>query len=381
MKNKILTLLLTIIAMMWAGNVQAQQSFEIDGGEIDFTTSANLTGPWLQSGKVSWDAMTKTLTLDNAILVAKKNAFNFIDIRHIGWTLRLIGSNSITTSGWTGITTVDADLKIKGGGSLKIDAQVYAISHTGADKGVTIENCTVETSKSFSGTKGNGSSLAIKNATVKFSKVMNFKSISLVGCKIKVPVNGRVDTNDYGMQIIVDKDGEEAKSVEIEAGPAINYDLSICGTKVTSANCDNLSALDGVEGTVSYDDDTKTLNLVVDNATLKVKGATGGWGWKDAGISYLKSYQLKNCHISTAGVKFGKQSNFTYYELLGTDGNTYYGEVEIVPGKAPTDISAVTADASQGKHGIYTLDGIRLNGTLNDLPAGIYIVNGRKVVK
>ncbi|EFM01587.1 hypothetical protein [Hoylesella marshii] len=128
-------------------------------------------------------------------------------------------------------------------------------------------------------------------------------------------------------------------------------------------------------------DNTETLNLVVDNATLKVKGATGGWGWKDAGISYLKSYQLKNCHISTVGVKFGKQSNFTYYELLGTDGNTYYGEVEIVPGKAPTDISAVTADASQGKRGIYTLDGIRFNGTLNDLPAGIYIINGRKVVK
>ena len=260
-KHKLLTLLLTIIAMMWASNVQAQQSLEIDGEKIDLTTSADLTGPWLQSGKVSWDATTKTLTLDNAILVAKKNASNFIDIRRIGWTLRLIGSNSITTSGWVGISTVDADLKIKGGGSLKIDAQVYAISHAGADKGVTIENCTVETSKNFDGTTRYGSSLAIKQATVKFSKVENFKSISLVGCEIKVPVNGRVGTNKYGMQIIVDADGEEAESVEIEADPAINYDLSICGTKVTSANCDDLSGIDGVEGTVKYDPNTKILTL------------------------------------------------------------------------------------------------------------------------
>lgn len=126
---------------------------------------------------------------------------------------------------------------------------------------------------------------------------------------------------------------------------------------------------------------TETLNLVVDNATLKVKGATGGWGWKEAGITYLKSYQLKNCHISTAGVKFDKPSGSTYYELLGTDGHTYYGEVEIVPGKAPTGIATPTTDAPQDKRGIYTLNGMRLNSVLKDLPAGIYIVDGRKVVK
>ena len=128
-------------------------------------------------------------------------------------------------------------------------------------------------------------------------------------------------------------------------------------------------------------DNTETLNLVVDNATLKVKGATGGWGWKESGITYLKSYELKNCHISTAGVRFGKRSNSTCYELLGTDNYTYPGEVEIVPGNAPTGISSVTADTPQGKRGIYTLDGMRLNGALDNLPAGIYIVDGRKVVK
>ncbi|WP_314314407.1 hypothetical protein [Hoylesella marshii] len=460
MKNKILTLLLTIIAMMWAGNVQAQQSFEIDGGEINFTTSANLTGSWLQSGKVSWDAMTKTLTLDNAILVAKKNAFNFIDIRHIGWTLRLIGSNSITTSGWTGITTVAADLKIKGGGSLKIDAQVYAISHTGADKGVTIENCTVETSKSFSGTKGNGSSLAIKNATVKFSKVMNFKSISLVGCKIKVPVNGRVDTNDYGMQIIVDKDGEEAKSVEIEAGPAINYDLSICGTKVTSANCDNLSALDGVEGTVSYDDDTKTLTL--NNATIRTAGNIAIYNMIDGltikvigtnniatesnrvifcgrGTTFTGSGTLNAENRTTAFVMFGAVTidgctvnikgdimgfngtsgeNLTVRNATVTvEGNvagsirllnsltlegcaitqpvgakfdlrehavTLNGEIvksKVVITKGATGINTPTADIPAFKRGIYTLEGVCLKDKFNSLPKGVYIVDGKKVVK
>ena len=458
-QHKLLTLLLTIVAMMWASNVQAQKSFKIDDGEIDFTTSADLTGPWLQSGKVSWDATTKTLTLDNAILVAKKNAFNFIDIRRIGWTLRLIGSNSITTSGWTGITTVDADLKINGGGSLKIDAQVYAISHTGADKGVTIENCTVETSKNFDGTTRYGSSLAIKQATVKFSKVENFKSISLVGCEIKVPVNGRVGTNNFGMQIIVDADGEEAKSVEIEAGPAINYDLNICGTQVTSDNCGDLSVIDGVEGTVKYDPDNKTLTLEgaklnaenclwseIDGLTIKVSGTnelnagdrtaitidapttiTGGGtlnvkSQEHCGIYAIETnLTIKDCIVNAKGRWGIAGYNGSAEELLiknatvtaeGKNGSICDFKEITLEDCAITQPAGAVVDNSQGavvlngekvtsevvitrgsdgintptietaaRSGIYTLSGVKLNGEMKDLPKGVYIVNGKKVVK
>ena len=50
-------------------------------------------------------------------------------------------------------------------------------------------------------------------------------------------------------------------------GKITNYDLYIAGTQVTSANCDDLSEIDGVEGKVKYDPDNKTLTL--DNATIK----------------------------------------------------------------------------------------------------------------
>ena len=50
-------------------------------------------------------------------------------------------------------------------------------------------------------------------------------------------------------------------------GKVINYALNIADKKVTSANCDDLSEIDGVEGKVSYDHSTKTLTL--DNATIK----------------------------------------------------------------------------------------------------------------
>ena len=48
------------------------------------------------------------------------------------------------------------------------------------------------------------------------------------------------------------------------------YDLRIAGEQVTSDNCSNLSVLSGVNGTVKYDPDTKTLTL--QDATISISG-------------------------------------------------------------------------------------------------------------
>lgn len=70
---------------------------------------------------------------------------------------------------------------------------------------------------------------------------------------------------------------------------------------------------------------TETTTLVVNNATLKVKGSTAY-----SGIRNLKAYELQKCHIETSGVKFGKASNGSY-ELVDESGTTYTGEVTIAP--------------------------------------------------
>ena len=49
--------------------------------------------------------------------------------------------------------------------------------------------------------------------------------------------------------------------------------------------------------------------------------------------------------------------------------------------KTPSAIEYVTTDALAAKQGIYTVSGVKLNGEVKDLPKGIYIVNGKKVVK
>ncbi|MBQ7683167.1 MAG: 50S ribosomal protein L7/L12, partial [Bacteroidaceae bacterium] len=52
---------------------------------------------------------------------------------------------------------------------------------------------------------------------------------------------------------------------------AVNYNLFLCGTQVTSDNAADLSVIDGVTGTVSYNATSNTLTL--ENATLSY--ATG----------------------------------------------------------------------------------------------------------
>jgi len=45
------------------------------------------------------------------------------------------------------------------------------------------------------------------------------------------------------------------------------YDMAIIGTRVTSQNCNDLSSIQGVSGTVKFDPATNTLTL--ENATIK----------------------------------------------------------------------------------------------------------------
>ena len=52
----------------------------------------------------------------------------------------------------------------------------------------------------------------------------------------------------------------------------------------------------------------------------------------------------------------------------------------VVIKKTPTAIETPTAD-NTAVEGIYTLSGVRMSGELKDLPKGVYIVNGKKVVK
>ena len=81
---------------------------------------------------------------------------------------------------------------------------------------------------------------------------------------------------------------------------AANYDLVICGTRVTDANKDDLSVINGVSGTVKYNPSTKTLTL--DNATMTrdivspIKSEIDGLTINVSGTNSISS-NAKGCRI------------------------------------------------------------------------------------
>ncbi|EEX72260.1 choice-of-anchor J domain-containing protein [Alloprevotella tannerae] len=256
-------------------------------------------------------------------------------------------------------------------------------------------------------------------------------------------------------------------------GKVINYALNIAGTQVTSANCDDLSVIDGVEGKVSYDHSTKTLtldnatiknsdkvaisisqtmnikvvgkckvdagdrtaiastepfriysernelddqcldvvsgdcaifmnhtNLIIENCTVNTKGTgSGGVGIAGNYSEDKSTLTIKgDCTRVTAEGKGGSICSIVKLTLDGCavtqpkgaafdaslQGVALNGEVvtsKVVIEKTPSAIEYVTTDALAAKQGIYTISGVKLNGEVEDLPKGIYIVNGKKVVK
>ncbi|MFC2651507.1 MAG: peptidase, partial [Alloprevotella tannerae] len=53
---------------------------------------------------------------------------------------------------------------------------------------------------------------------------------------------------------------------------------------------------------------------------------------------------------------------------------------EVVITRGSDGINTPTIDTT-ARRGIYTLSGVKLGGEVKDLPKGVYIVNGKKVVK
>ena len=92
------------------------------------------------------------------------------------------------------------------------------------------------------------------------------------------------------------------------AAHAVSYNLSICGTQVTDANASDLSVIDGVTGTVTFDPSTNTLTL--NNATIV---STGG---SNIG-NYINGLTINVVGTNTLSTT-GNINNTIYWNTIST---------------------------------------------------------------
>lgn len=141
--------------------------------------------------------------------------------------------------------------------------------------------------------------------------------------------------------------------------------------------------------------DMESASVTIDNTSLFVKGGYGIAGFIGAKSEVLT---VRNSHVEAEGSGSGSISlisdlildNCAITQPVGAEfdadkkavvlnGEVFKSKVVIEP--VNNSIGTITADVPARKQGIYNLNGIKLTQQWDDLPAGIYIVDGVKRVK
>ena len=141
--------------------------------------------------------------------------------------------------------------------------------------------------------------------------------------------------------------------------------------------------------------DMESASVTIDNTSLFVKGGYGIAGFIGAetevltvrnsyveaegsgsgSISLISKLILEDCAITQpVGAEFDADQ-----KAVVLNGELLKSKVVIEP--ITNSIGTVTADVPARKQGIYNLNGVKLTQQWDDLPAGIYIVDGVKRVK
>ena len=454
--------LMLMIMMMSSAFAMAQETYgiKVAGEDITGYNRYDLTEISGVSGKVYFDPNTRTLTLDNATIEA--NDCNAILNETCDYlTIELIGTNNINVTGAVGIyLKEETTIWSNSGGKLSVKSNGCALLFGGCP--LEISNCWLEAEGLWGKSTNRNVEeevLTIRNSHVEArgssGSICDIADLELDGCSIIQPNGAEFDAQNNAVvlngEMVTDK-------VVIEPD---NYGIRIAGVDVTSLNCKDLSVIDGVEGKISYDAETKTLtiedvtintidNFGIENQSVDLKIEVVGNNTittneacitivNPSTISGSGTFRLKsnrNCglyvksSLTVEDVKLyaegkwgiagydGKSGEIltlrnAYVEATGSKGSicdlqnlildncaitqpdgaefdanqkavVLNGELlktKVVIAPVTNGISDITTDVPAHAKGIYSVTGVKQTLQWNELPAGIYIVDGVKRVK
>ncbi len=224
------------------------------------------------SGTVKYEPETKTLFLENATITADEE-HGIENYLIDSLTINVTGKNNITTTDGSAINLYPNHTTINGGGTLNLESDYYCGIYF--ENSLVIDSCTVNAKGDWgiAGEGGEYETLTIRNATVKAvgseGSVCDILSLTLDGTAITQPAGAAFDKNLHSVAL----DGETVTDTVVIEN-VVNYGIRLAGIYVTDKNCNDLSIIPGVSGTVKYEPETKTLFL--ENATIAAKGGNNG---------------------------------------------------------------------------------------------------------
>lgn len=263
-----------VLIMMSSAFVMAQgkYGFKVAGVDVTNDNYLDLTEINGVSGKVYFDPSTRTLTLDNATIEADgSNAILNQDCDNL--LIKLIGTNTINVTNSAGIY-LQKETSILGtsGSKLTITNDKGAVLFENSP--LEINNCWLEVEGKWGISASNNEAaevLTIRNSHVEAKgtsgSICDISGLELDGCYIDIPSKAayNADTKSVAVKGVTVTD-----KVVIESG----YGIKIADKYVTSLNCKDLSVIDGVDGKISYNPETKTLTM--EDVTINITGENVG---------------------------------------------------------------------------------------------------------
>ena len=411
-------------------------------------------------GKINYNPETKILTMEDVTI--NTTVFNGIWNKDVkGLKINLVGNNTITSS--EACISILEPSTISGSGTLRLKSSDNCGLFLPSSLSVEGISLYIEGLWGISGQifQTSGNELTICNAYVEATgssgSICALQNLVLDGCAITQPNGAEFDAQYHSVllngELVTDK-------VVIEPD---SYGFNIAGVNVTKKNCKDLSVIDGVDGKISYNPETKTLTM--EDVTINVADNSGIWNSSVKGLKIvlvgnniitsssscikidktstisgsgtliLKSSEncgiyMKLTSLTVEGVKLYTEGKYgvagfdgisgetltlrnAYVEATGSlgsvcdlqnlvldgcsitqptgaafDANVHgvalNGEVvtdKVVIESVTNGISNITTDVPAHKQGIFSVTGVKQTQQWNELPAGIYIVDGVKRVK
>ena len=250
-----------VIMMMTSAFAMAQgkYGFKVAGVDVTNDNYLDLTEINGVSGKVYFYPNTRTLTLDNATIEAHDcNAILNETCDYL--TIELIGTNNINVTGAAGINLKEeTTIWSNSGGKLSVKSDGCALLFGGCP--LEISNCWLEAEGAWGISARNNVAeevLTIRNSHVEAKgstgSICDIANLVLEGCSITQPDGALFSTQNNAVVL-----NGEMVTDKVVIVPS--YGIKIAGVDVTSLNCKDLSVIDGVDGKMSYDAETKTLTM------------------------------------------------------------------------------------------------------------------------
>ena len=302
--------LMLMIMMMSSAFAMAQETYgiKIAGEDITGYNRYDLTEISGVSGTVYFDPNTRTLTLDNATIEA--NDCNAILNETCDYlTIELIGTNTIYVIGAAGINLKEeTTIWSNSGGKLSVKSDGCALLFGGCP--LEISNCWLEAEGAWGISARNNVAeevLTIRNSHVEAKgstgSICDIANLVLEGCSITQPDGAWFSTQNNAVVL-----NGEMVTDKVVIVPS--YGIKIAGVDVTSLNCKDLSVIDGVDGKINYNPETKILTM--EDVTINTTVFNGIWN-KD--VKGLKINLVGNNTITTTNACI---SIFEPYTISGS---------------------------------------------------------------